>query len=284
MTEPRYNCEGTRRRDFLKLGLGSFMGLGMVDLLRHRTQAAQEARASGKSSPANVNCIMIWLDGGPSHYESFDPKPDAPSEVRGTYKTIPTKVPGVHFSEVVPKLAATNDKFAVVRSICHKDPNHGGGNHYLMTGAPTPVPVGCGAFVTFHPSFGSVVSYKRGVHNGLPAYMSLPQMSRSGGPNFLGARHAPFVIGGAPNSPSFRVRDVVLPEGVNDARAENRRAMRQSLDRLKRISDQQADDPAVGFDSFYRQGVDLVTSKEAQAAFDINKEPDSVREKYGRND
>ncbi len=128
MTEPIYNCEGTRRRDFLKLGVGSFMGLGMVDLLRQRAQAAQVARAAGKSSPANVNCIMIWLDGGPSHYESFDPKPDAPTDIRGEFKPIKTAVPGVYFSEVIPKLAGVADRLSIVRSICHKDPNHGGGN------------------------------------------------------------------------------------------------------------------------------------------------------------
>ena len=284
MSELSWNCDGVARRDFIKLGIGAFAGLGMTDLLRSRARAAEAALTQGKSSPGPVNCILIWLDGGPSHYETFDPKPDAPKEIRGEFKPIPTKVPGVHFCEVLPKLAATNDKFAVVRSICHKDPNHGGGNHYLMTGAPTPVPVGCGAFVTFHPSFGSVVSYKRGVHNGLPAYMSLPQMSRSGGPNFLGARHAPFVIGGNPSSADFKVRDVVLPPGVSDGRAANRRELRQSLDRLKRITDAAADDPAVGFDSFYRQGVDLVTSEKAQAAFDLSKEPDSTRDLYGRTD
>ncbi|HEX8911177.1 MAG TPA: DUF1501 domain-containing protein [Humisphaera sp.] len=278
------NCDGSTRRDFLKVGVGAFAGMGLAGVLRQRAAAAEVAKATGVASPRPVNCIMIWLDGGPSHYESFDPKPDAPTEVRGEFKTIPTKVPGVRFSECVPKLAACNDKFAVVRSICHKDPNHGGGNHYMMTGAPTPVPVGCGAFVTFHPSFGSVVSHARGVKDGLPAYMTMPTMSRSGGPNFLGAQHAPFVVGGSPNSAGFRVRDVVLPADVSAGRAENRRQMRQSLDRLRRITYAAADDPAVGFDDFYRQGVDLVTSPQAQAAFDIAKEPDAVRDRYGRND
>jgi len=284
VSELHRNCDGSTRRDLLKLGVGAFAGLGMVDMLRHRAAAADAARAAGKPSPRQVNCILIWLDGGPSHYETFDPKPEAPSEVRGEFKSIPTKVPGVHFSQVVPKLAAANDKFTVVRSICHKDPNHGGGNHYMMTGAPTPVPVGCGAFVTFHPSIGSVVSHTRGMHKGLPAYMTMPTMSRSGGPNFLGAQHAPFVIGGAPNSASFRVRDVVLPPDVSPDRAQNRRQMRQSLDRLRRITDATADDPTIGFDDFYRQGVQLVTSPEAQAAFDIHSEAEATRERYGRND
>src|SRR5205085_9215833 len=178
------NCAGQTRRDFLQIGLGGLVGLGMSDLLRLRAAenaAAKPALANGK----NVNCILIWLDGGPSHYETFDPKPDAPSEIRGEFKAIPTKVPGVQFCEAIPELAKTFDKFAVVRSICHKDPNHGGGNHYMMTGAPTPVPVACGASVTFHPSFGSMVSFDRGIRKGLPAYAAMEQVSRSGGPNFL---------------------------------------------------------------------------------------------------
>jgi hypothetical protein len=257
------------------------MGFGFTDLLRLRAQAAE---ATGKVGPRQVNCILIWMDGGPSHYETFDPKPDAPSEIRGEYTTIPTSVPGVHFSEVVPNLAKVADKMTIIRSICHKDPNHGGGNHYLMTGAPTPVPVGCGAFVTFHPSFGSVVSYKRGVRKGLPAYMVTPDMPRSGGPNFLGAQHAPFAVGGYPNSKDFKVRDVVFPSGISEGRAASRQQLRQELDKMVRIHEAAAEDPAVSFDSFYHQGLDLVSSREAQAAFDLSKEPEKVRETYGRND
>src|SRR5204863_6536767 len=188
------------------------------------------------------------------------------------------------FCETVPKLAQVAHKVTVVRSICHKDPNHGGGNHYLMTGAPTPVPVGCGAFVTFHPSFGSMVSYKRGIRKGLPAYMTTPEMSRSGGPNFLGAQHAPFVIGGSPNSKDFKVRDVVLPSGISEGRAKTRQQLRQELDHMLRIHEAAAEDPAVSFDEFYHQGLDLVSSREAQAAFDLSKESEPVRESYGRND
>ena len=183
----------------------------------------------------------------------------------------------------MPQLARVADKLTIVRSICHKDPNHGGGNHYMMTGAPTPVPVGCGAFVTFHPSFGSVVSHERGVKNGLPAYMVTPSMTRSGGPNFLGAQHAPFVIGGDPNSASFKVRDVVLPPEISEARGLARRELRHSLDRMKRINDAIAEDPAVSFDTFYGQAVDLIASQSAQEAFDINREDEKTRELYGRN-
>src|SRR5688572_13067989 len=178
-----HNCAGLPRRDFIELGIRGVLGLGLADLLR--LQAAGAPRPAGRvASPLqakakNINCILVWLDGGPSHFETFDPKPEAPSEIRGEFKAIPTKVPGVQFSEAVPKLAEAADKLAIIRSICHSDPNHGGGNHYLMTGSPTPAPVACGAFVTFHPSFGSMVSHDRGLRNGLPAYMSLPQVSRS---------------------------------------------------------------------------------------------------------
>ena len=276
-----HNCAGMPRRDFLQLGIGGVLGLGFADLLRLRAGASPALAAP---AGRQINCIMIWLDGGPSHFESFDPKPDAPSEIRGEFKTIPTAVPGVHFSEAVPELAKIADKYTVVRSICHKDPNHGGGNHYMMTGAPTPVPVACGAFVTFHPSFGSVVSHHRGVRDGMPAYTSIPQVTRSGGPNFLGGKHAPFVIDGSPNSPSFKVRDVVLPAEISEGRAASRRELRGSLDRMKRYADKLAEDPAVSFDQYYQQGVDLVLSAKAQAAFDIQKEQEKVRDSYGRND
>lgn len=281
MSDLNYNCAGLPRRDFLQLGLGAVMGMGFGDLLRVRASAAQ---AVGQASPNPVNCILIWMDGGPTHHETFDPKPEAPSDIRGEFKPIRTKVPGTYFSEVVPKLAGVADKLTILRSICHRDPNHGGGNHYMMTGAPTPVPVGCGAFVTFHPAFGSVVSYERGLQHGLPAYMTLPSMTRSGGPNFLGAEHAPFVIGGDPNGAGFKVRDVVLPTALSEGRAVTRQQLRKSLDRMQRITEAVAEDPAIGFDSFYQQGVDLISSREAQAAFDIQREPEKIRDLYGRND
>src|SRR5262245_20847106 len=113
----KHNCAGMARRDFLQLGLGAALGLSFTDLLRLRANAAV---AAGKVSPHQVNCIVIWLDGGPSHYETFDPKPDAPKEIRGEFSPIPTSVPGVHFCETVPHLAKIANKITVVRSICHK--------------------------------------------------------------------------------------------------------------------------------------------------------------------
>lgn len=270
------NCAGLRRRDFIQTGIGGALGLGLCDLLR--------LRAAEKPKAGPTNCIMVWLDGGPSHYETFDPKPNASSGVRGEFSAISTSVPGIHYSEAVPHLAKVADKVSIIRSICHKDPNHGGGNHYMMTGAPTPVPVACGAFVTFHPSFGSMVSYERGIRDGMPAYVSLPRVSRSGGPNFLGGQHAPFVIDGDPNRDNFRVRDVTLPSNIAEGRAENRRDLRETLDSLPRFAEKLANDPGIEFDHFYEQGIDLLTSPAAQKAFDIQGEDESVRDLYGRHD
>jgi hypothetical protein len=275
----RRNCGHLSRRDCLRFGLGSLLGGGLVDAMRLRSLAAadNEVKATAKS------CILIWLDGGPTHYETFDPKPKAPAEFRGEFGAIATKVPGVFFSEHMKRLAAIMDKLAVVRSIRHDQGNHGAGNHYMMTGAPPRIPVGCGAFVSFHPSLGSVTAHEKTAPAGLPAYFSIPEMSRSGGPNFLGAKYAPFVVADNPNTPGFRVRDVALPQGLSEGRFDTRREVRVEVDRMVRFNDKIAADPVAAQDEHYQQGFQLISSKEAQAAFDIGREPDRVREAYGRN-
>ena len=272
----RTNCERTTRRDCLKLGLSSLIGGGLVDALRLRGQAAGTLTAQAKS------VILVWMDGGPSHYETFDPKPGAPSEIRGKFDPIATKIPGVSFSRHMTKLGAIADKLAVVRSIRHDQGNHGAGNHYMMTGAPPRIPVGCGAFVSFHPSLGSATAMERGTKGGLPPYFSIPSMTRSGGPNFLGARYAPFVVPDNPSTKEFRVRDVTPPLGFEVARVDDRKALRVKVDRFKRIADKAAGDPALALDEYYAQGYDLMSSPEAQKAFDIHSEPEKVRDAYGR--
>ncbi|MGE0756518.1 MAG: DUF1501 domain-containing protein [Pirellulaceae bacterium] len=270
------NCQGVRRRDCLQVGLGALLGGGLANALRLRTAAA------APSAP-RTSCILIWLDGGPSHFETFDPKPDAPSEIRGEFQPIATRIPGVHFSENMVRLAALADKLAIVRSVRHDQNNHGAGNHYMMTGTPTRIPVSCGAFVSFHPSMGAVVSAERGAPEGLPAYFSLPDMTKSGGPNFLGARHAPFVVADDPNAAGFRVRDVTIPQGLEDARAVRRRELRAEMDSLLRFRDRAAADPVLGVDENFQQAISLITSPAAQKAFEIHREPDSVRDAYGRH-
>jgi len=270
------NCEGLRRRDCLKLGIGGLLGGSFVNALR--------GRVSAEDGPTNkTSCILIWLDGGPSHFETFDPKPDAPAEIRGEFQPIQTRIPGVSFSENMTQLAAISDKLTIVRSVRHDQNNHGAGNHYMMTGAPTRIPVSCGAFVSFHPSMGSVVSFERGARDGLPPYFSLPEMARSGGPNFLGARHAPFVVSDDPNQESFMVRDVSIPRELDDARAIDRRKMRSKLDQFIRFHDRASGDPVAGADENFQQAVSLMTSPAAQRAFELQREPAQVRDAYGRN-
>ena len=270
------NCEGATRRDCLRLGLGGLLAGGLAGALQATAQAASEKRQAKA-------CILIWMDGGPSHYETFDPKPNAPAEYRGSFEAIQTKISGVHFSQHMQRLAGLADKFATIRSIRHDQGNHGAGNHYMMTGAPPRIPVGCGAFVSFHPSLGSAVARECGAPPGLPAYFSMPAMTRSGGPNFLGAQYAPFVVSDDPNSSNFRIRDVALPAGLDGTRFLGRKDLRQAVDRLKRIEEEAAADPVRDVDKFYDQSYKLVLSADAQKAFDIGQEPDKTREKYGRN-
>src|SRR5215469_11196469 len=130
------NCEGIARRDCLKLGLGSLLGGSFVGALGLRASADEAVRRK-------TSCILVWLDGGPSHFETFDPKPDAPAEIRGDCQPIRTKTPGFYFSENMKRLAEISDKLTIIRSVRHDQNNHGAGNHYMTTGAPTRIPVSC---------------------------------------------------------------------------------------------------------------------------------------------
>ena len=275
-------CDGMHRRDCLRLGLGGIIGGGLAGALRAQAFASESEDSTALTREANA-CILVWQDGGPSHYETFDPKPDAPVEIRGEWGTIPTQTAGIRFSEKMIKLAGVSNELAIVRSIRHDQGNHGAGNHYMMTGAPPRIPVGCGAFVSFHPSLGSVVGQELGAPHGIPPYFSMPSMSRSGGPNFLGSKNAPFVVPDSPNSSGFRVRDVTLPEGLSTDRFQSRQEIRQSVDTMLRFHDASVADPAVASDEFYKQSLEIVASKEAQAAFDIHQESEATRDKYGRD-
>ena len=273
-------CDGASRRDCLQLGLGALLGTGLVDSLRARGDSVTHVNSPKATAE---RCILIWMDGGPTHFETFDPKPDAPAEFRGEFSHIGTSVPGVLYSEHMVRLAASLNDYAMIRSIRHDQGNHGAGNHYMMTGAPPRIPVGCGAFVSFHPSIGSVVAKELGSRNGLPPYFSMPQMSRSGGPNFLGAKYAPFVVSDDPNRSKFQVRDVALPKDLATGRFDSRTNLRSRIDRMVRLNDEAAADPVAAIDEYFQQGYQLVTSVQAQAAFDIEQESAETRERYGRD-
>lgn len=270
----RDNCAGMRRRDFLKVGALTGLGLTLPELIRGREAAA----AAGKK-PANV--IFLFLDGGPSHLETFDLKPEAPAEIRGEFKPIETNVSGIRICEHLPKTAQAMNLFTILRSVSHNDSNHGAGNHFMTTGMPTPIPVGCGASVSYHPAMGAFAAHEREVPRGLPGYVTLGSAMRSGGPNFLGAAYGPLVVDGYPESDNFRVKDVSLPNGVDQARLDARRDLLGQLDRLQRVHEV-PNDPAKSLDSYAAKAYDLITSPAAKAAFDIKKEDEKTRELYGR--
>ncbi len=269
------NCAGTSRRSFLKVGTLAAMGVSLPELLRAREAAAAEGR-----KPANM--IFIWLDGGPSHMETFDLKPDAPAEIRGEFKPIETNVSGVRICEHLPKLAKAADLYAILRSVTHNDSNHGAGNHLMTTGKSTPVPVGCGNSVSYHPSMGSFAAHERSASHGLPSYVLLGRAMRSGGPNFLGPAYGPLVVTGDPSSDAFQVKDVSLPKDVDEQRLDARRGLLRQLDRMQRNAES-VSDPVRGLDSYAQKAYALVTSPEAKAAFDLKKEDAKLRDAYGRN-
>ncbi|HEY5311879.1 MAG TPA: DUF1501 domain-containing protein, partial [Pirellulales bacterium] len=279
MSIDRAESASLSRRGCLRLGLSVLAGGRLVDVFGLAAQAA-----GGQSTPTRrpTSCIFVWLDGGPSHFETFDPKPDAPREIRGEFDSIATRIAGVRYSEHLRRLAAMNDRFSLVRSICHTYSNHGAGIHYMLTGAPTRMPVGCNSYVSDHPSLGAVTARERPGPGGLPGYFALPEMPRSGGPNFLGARYAPFVVPDDPNRPDFRLHDVSPPRDLGQTRAQRRRQLRAQLDRLPRVRDAAAADPARASDAFYEQSYQLMSSPAAQQAFNLEREPASVREAYGR--
>jgi uncharacterized protein (DUF1501 family) len=271
----RRNCEGTSRRSFLKVGTLAALGLSLPELIRCREAAA----AQGKR-PASM--IFLWLDGGPSHLETFDLKPEAPAEIRGEFKPIKTKVPGIEICELLPKTAQVTDLFTILRSVSHTDSNHGAGNHLMTTGQSTPVPVGCGNSVSYHPSMGSFTAHERSAPRGLPGYVNLGHPMRSGGPNFLGAAYGPLVVSGDPNSDAFQVKDVALPKGVDAARLDARRNLLAQLDHLQRAANAPGD-PVRAMDAYTQKAYDLVTSPQAKAAFDVRQEDAKLRAAYGRS-
>ena len=279
MTNAFRYCDGQSRRSFLQLGLGGLSGLSLAPFARARADEVGERPVAQAK-----RCLIIWMDGGPSHHESFDYRPDAPVEIRGEFKAIDSNVPGIRVCEHLPLTSQVMNLVTVIRSVAHHDPGHGGGNHYLTTGSPTPVPIGCGDSASFHPSLGSFIAKERGAAPGLPAYVqfALPSALRSGGPNFLGSKYAPFLIANNPNNPDFQLPDVTLPPGITEGRALSRAVLRKSLDNLERISDAAAADPARGLDSFQEQAQRLVTSSLTKQAFDIRRESDKTRDAYGR--
>ena len=272
--QPNY-CDGIDRRGFLRVG--SLAGLSLAQLIQ--LQAAQGADKPRK----DVNCIFIFIIGGMAHQDLWDPKPEAPAEIRGDFRPIGTAVPGLQVSELLPHVAKVTDKLSLIRSMTHSDPDHTAGYHVMMTGQhPGTGPVFNRNVPNnnVHPSFGSMVAKLGSAGGSLPPYISLPNFLNSGGPAFLGASCAPFVIEADPAAPDFSVRDIVLPEGVTSQRSVRRQ---EALRRLK-ILEQQAERASKeghSLDVFQQKAYSLMTSQQAKQAFDIAREDERTREEYG---
>ncbi len=259
------------RRGFLKVGSLAVGGLTLPDLLR--------LRAAGAAPAKHKAVIQIWQAGGPSHLDMYDLKPNAPSEVRGEFKPIATNVPGIQIGEHLPRQAAIMDKLAILRSAYHTNAGHGMGSQWMLTGYQPTIEVND----NIYPSCGSVVAKLRGPNEpGLPAYVNLPRLLNLGKAAYLGASHNPFAPDNDPNLDSFQVRNLKLPGRVDASRLERRRELLQDIDKLRRDVDTRGD--VVGLDTFYRDALEMVTNTKAQRAFDVQKEPDRLRERYGRND
>jgi hypothetical protein len=251
----RRYCDGISRRDFLRVGALSVGGLTMADMLRLNAQAAA-GPTPGKS------VIMVFLHGGPTHMDSYDMKPAAPVEFRGEFRPIHTNVPGIDICELMPRQAQIMDKLAILRGL-HFVEEHSA--HSLWTGYPERVS---------RPAFGSVVSYLKGKHNGLPPYVSLMNRPMDEDPAYAGTAHRPFV----PTGPGLE--NLGLVSGVSLDRLQDRKHLLSHLDTIRRDIDYRG--ALAGIDAYTVRALDMVASTKTREAFDISREPAGVREKYGK--
>jgi hypothetical protein len=257
-------CDGRSRRDFLKAGVLGLGGLALPDLLRLR--AAEGARGKPTRS---TSVVWLWLGGGPTHVETFDPKMTAPAEFRSTVGAVKTNVPGIELGGVFPRLAKHADKLAIVRSFAHRNSGHGGGTHWVMTGYDFPPADNNQPAVK--PALGAVLARYRGAtsRSGLPTYVRLNGIYGDG-PVWLGSAYAPFDVGG---NAQRNMAPTVQAERLGD-----RRSLLKTFDTMNRAIDRSG--LASGLDSFETQAFDLLRSR-AREVFDLNKEDPRVRDRYG---
>ncbi|MDP1563841.1 MAG: DUF1501 domain-containing protein [Pirellulaceae bacterium] len=256
-------CDGMGRRDMLKVGLLTGWGLGLSQYFARLAVAQPLRPATAKA------CILVWLDGGPSHLETFDLKPDAPTEVKGPFRPIATNVPGIEYCELLAETAKLADKLTILRSVTSPLGEHGLANQYLLTGyEPTPSLV--------YPSFGSAMMHLQQQNAALPAYVAIPRAG-SAGAGFLGSTCEPFATQGDPAKMDFRVPDIDFFPGVDAQRITRRRSYLAQLDQTQAEFERSAPSGDQAFAQAYR----LVTSNEAKSAFDLSQEPQGVRSRYG---
>jgi hypothetical protein len=262
------------RRGFLHVGVIGGLGFTLDQFFRTRAAQAEAKFFESKEGPAK-SVIHIFLPGGLAHQDSFDPKPYAPIEYRGTLRAIQTKLEGVQFTELFPKTAGIADKITICRSVSHGEAAHERGTHNMFTGyRPSPAIV--------YPSMGSVVAHEFGSRNNLPPYVCIPnQPNPYAGSGYLSSAYAPFSLGSDPASGNFEVRDLSLPSGVDDARFSRRRTMLEAVN--QHFRSKESSDELDAMDSFYQRAYSMVSSKDAREAFRLDGEDAALRDAYGRN-
>jgi hypothetical protein len=270
-------CQGLSRRSFLQVGAASLTGMTLPSLLN------LEARGAVKDTGAKIrNCITIFLVGSPGHLDTWDMKPDAPVEVRGKFKPIRTNVPGIQICEHFPRMAKMMDKVALIRSLHHRTgATHENGQRWMMTGHDFNAD-------SVKPHVGSVISRVFGSKGDLPANVILPvPIGNTGaGPlhgqtaGYLGSAHEPFFLNADPAKPDFKVVDLEVPKKDSAFRLDARKKLLDQLDDLQRRTETRSTQM---HDSSYERAFRLLTSPKAKKAFDISREDDKLRDRYGRN-
>ncbi len=274
MTSGMHQVPG--RRFFLRAGLLGFSSLSLPNLYQLRA-------STGKSERGDKAIIMVWLRGGASHLETFDTKPLAPSSYRGPFRPIDTNVPGIQVGELLPKLSQMADKYTILRSMVHTGGGHPSGSLQLLGGDPDRQD----KLKPAYPDWMSVVNYlHRSSAGKLPNYIAINAVDRYdsfqiAGPAYLGPSYEPFVVKGDLNNPQFQVPNIGLASKEYESRFVDRIKLKSRLDNISRDVDQSGTMEAL--DKFESQAVDLLTSPDARQAFDLKKEDDSVRDRYGRN-
>jgi len=249
------------RRDLLRLGGGAIAGLSLPKMLAAASQGGKD-----------VSCLIFFHTGGLCQHDSFDPKPEAPPEIRGSFSSIPTAVPGVRFSELLPQSAGLFNRFSVIRSVYSHEAIHEKAKQYVFSGQRPN-----NAFK--HPVFGSVVAKERGPQAGLPPFVVIPNRDICADAGFLGAAYDPFITGN-PNKSDFSVQDLTLPTGVGLEEAQGRMSLLSSLD--ARIEGLERSGLVDSLDYFSQKAFDMVTSPAAKKAFNLAAEPEALRDAYGR--
>jgi Protein of unknown function (DUF1501) len=274
--KPVHFCDGMKRRDFLHAGALAALGLGVTDWLTLKALGAVPEEK-------DINCIMLFLVGGPSQLDTFDMKPNAPAEIRGPYRPIKTNADGIEICEVFPRTAKNADKFSLVRSVYHTAAAvHDTGHQMMQTGRLFQGGIE-------YPHIGSVLSKLRGPKGDVPAHVLLPRPIGNTGGNmphgqkagFLGKLYDPFVLNADPSEPNFAVPDLLPPDYISSVRVDRRRSLREMVD--SSVKNMDASQDARLLNTTFHQAYTLMSSAKAREAFSIKDEPEKTRERYGLN-